>query len=212
MRAAPRALRHCAHLLLGSSLPFPMAAAACDMWCLAALCSVGRWASRPQCACSNCTQVKNRFADRKQVYDTFLDIMKEFKAQRCAASVRGQPGLWTQQLWGMHGITLFKNLSQQWLSTRAVTWVHLACGKRRVFFLWCANFSFVVVGPARSALVALLTELIPRASSFASKSCSRGIGSSFWALTPSCQRHARAAGVQHASQQPMVRTAADCRE
>lgn len=27
-------------------------------------------------------QVKTRFADRKQVYDTFLDIMKEFKAQR----------------------------------------------------------------------------------------------------------------------------------
>jgi histone deacetylase complex regulatory component SIN3 len=27
-------------------------------------------------------QVKNRFADRKDVYDTFLEIMKEFKAQR----------------------------------------------------------------------------------------------------------------------------------
>ncbi|KIY93141.1 paired amphipathic helix protein Sin3a [Monoraphidium neglectum] len=26
--------------------------------------------------------VKNKFADRKDVYDTFLEIMKEFKAQR----------------------------------------------------------------------------------------------------------------------------------
>lgn len=30
-------------------------------------------------------EVKNRFADKKDVYDTFLEIMKEFKAQRCAA-------------------------------------------------------------------------------------------------------------------------------
>lgn len=28
-------------------------------------------------------EVKNRFADNKEVYDTFLEIMKEFKAQRC---------------------------------------------------------------------------------------------------------------------------------
>jgi hypothetical protein len=28
-------------------------------------------------------EVKNRFADKKDVYDTFLEIMKEFKAQRC---------------------------------------------------------------------------------------------------------------------------------
>ena len=28
------------------------------------------------------SQVKIRFADRKEVYDTFLEIMKEFKAQR----------------------------------------------------------------------------------------------------------------------------------
>lgn len=27
-------------------------------------------------------EVKNRFADKKEVYDTFLEIMKEFKAQR----------------------------------------------------------------------------------------------------------------------------------
>jgi paired amphipathic helix protein Sin3a len=27
-------------------------------------------------------EVKNRFADKKDVYDTFLEIMKEFKAQR----------------------------------------------------------------------------------------------------------------------------------
>jgi Paired amphipathic helix repeat len=30
--------------------------------------------------------VKNRFQDSKHIYDTFLEIMKEFKAQRCAAS------------------------------------------------------------------------------------------------------------------------------
>lgn len=30
--------------------------------------------------------MKNRFADRKEVYDTFLDIMKEFKAQRIDTS------------------------------------------------------------------------------------------------------------------------------
>lgn len=28
------------------------------------------------------TQVKLQFQDRKEVYDTFLEIMKEFKAQR----------------------------------------------------------------------------------------------------------------------------------
>jgi hypothetical protein len=27
-------------------------------------------------------EVKNRFQDKKEVYDTFLEIMKEFKAQR----------------------------------------------------------------------------------------------------------------------------------
>jgi hypothetical protein len=30
-------------------------------------------------------EVKNRFQDNKDVYDTFLEIMKEFKAQRCGA-------------------------------------------------------------------------------------------------------------------------------
>ncbi len=30
-------------------------------------------------------EVKNRFAEKKDVYDTFLEIMKEFKAQRWAA-------------------------------------------------------------------------------------------------------------------------------
>lgn len=27
--------------------------------------------------------VKNKFQDNKEIYDTFLEIMKEFKAQRC---------------------------------------------------------------------------------------------------------------------------------
>jgi hypothetical protein len=33
-------------------------------------------------ALSYLREVKNRFADNKDVYDTFLEIMKEFKAQR----------------------------------------------------------------------------------------------------------------------------------
>eukprot|EP00879_Flechtneria_rotunda_P020454 GHRR01021520.1.p1 GENE.GHRR01021520.1~~GHRR01021520.1.p1 ORF type:complete len:177 (+),score=36.70 GHRR01021520.1:210-740(+) len=33
-------------------------------------------------ALSYLREVKNRFADKKDVYDTFLEIMKEFKAQR----------------------------------------------------------------------------------------------------------------------------------
>lgn len=40
-------------------------------------------------------QVKNRFANKKEVYDTFLEIMKEFKAQRygvCGGVLWG-PGL-----------------------------------------------------------------------------------------------------------------------
>ena len=36
-------------------------------------------------------EVKNRFADKKEVYDTFLEIMKEFKAQRCGGE--GAQGL-----------------------------------------------------------------------------------------------------------------------
>jgi hypothetical protein len=32
-------------------------------------------------------EVKNRFADKKDVYDTFLEIMKEFKAQRCGLAI-----------------------------------------------------------------------------------------------------------------------------
>ena len=28
-------------------------------------------------------EVKTRFANNKELYDTFLEIMKEFKAQRC---------------------------------------------------------------------------------------------------------------------------------
>lgn len=35
-------------------------------------------------ALSYLRDVKNRFSDNKAVYDTFLEIMKEFKAQRCA--------------------------------------------------------------------------------------------------------------------------------
>ena len=34
-------------------------------------------------ALSYLRDVKNRFADQKEVYDTFLEIMKEFKAARC---------------------------------------------------------------------------------------------------------------------------------
>lgn len=33
-------------------------------------------------ALSYLREVKNRFADKKDIYDTFLEIMKEFKAQR----------------------------------------------------------------------------------------------------------------------------------
>lgn len=33
-------------------------------------------------ALSYLREVKTRFADNKEVYDTFLEIMKEFKAQR----------------------------------------------------------------------------------------------------------------------------------
>ena len=33
-------------------------------------------------ALSYLREVKNRFSDNKDVYDTFLEIMKEFKAQR----------------------------------------------------------------------------------------------------------------------------------
>jgi len=40
-------------------------------------------------ALSYLREVKNRFADKKDVYDTFLEIMKDFKAQRCV----GQWGL-----------------------------------------------------------------------------------------------------------------------
>ena len=35
-------------------------------------------------------EVKNRFSESKDVYDTFLEIMKEFKAQRCA-EFKGNP-------------------------------------------------------------------------------------------------------------------------
>ena len=35
-------------------------------------------------ALSYLREVKTRFADDKQIYDTFLEIMKDFKAQRCA--------------------------------------------------------------------------------------------------------------------------------
>jgi paired amphipathic helix protein Sin3a len=34
-------------------------------------------------ALSYLREVKNRFFQNKDVYDTFLEIMKEFKAQRC---------------------------------------------------------------------------------------------------------------------------------
>jgi len=36
--------------------------------------------------------VKNKFADKKEVYDTFLEIMKEFKAQRWGGAWLGQGG------------------------------------------------------------------------------------------------------------------------
>jgi hypothetical protein len=47
-------------------------------------------------------EVKNRFADKKDVYDTFLEIMKEFKAQRCGLAIvagcatEQQPATWQQ--------------------------------------------------------------------------------------------------------------------
>jgi hypothetical protein len=44
--------------------------------------------------------VKNKFADRKDVYDTFLEIMKEFKSQRC---VHGA-GDWTAHQMGLAGL------------------------------------------------------------------------------------------------------------
>jgi hypothetical protein len=31
--------------------------------------------------------VKNKFQENKETYDTFLEIMKEFKAQRCARNL-----------------------------------------------------------------------------------------------------------------------------
>ena len=34
-------------------------------------------------ALSYLREVKNRFSNNKHIYDTFLEIMKEFKAQRC---------------------------------------------------------------------------------------------------------------------------------
>ena len=34
-------------------------------------------------ALSYLREVKQRFADSKTIYDTFLEIMKDFKAQRC---------------------------------------------------------------------------------------------------------------------------------
>ncbi len=37
-------------------------------------------------ALSYLREVKNRFADQKDVYDTFLEIMKEFKASRWDAT------------------------------------------------------------------------------------------------------------------------------
>jgi len=36
--------------------------------------------------------VKNKFADKKDVYDTFLEIMKEFKSQRCVRARLDEPG------------------------------------------------------------------------------------------------------------------------
>ena len=40
-------------------------------------------------ALSYLRNVKVKFADRKDIYDTFLEIMKEFKAQRYVASKLG---------------------------------------------------------------------------------------------------------------------------
>lgn len=41
-------------------------------------------------ALSYLREVKTRFADNKLVYDTFLEIMKEFKAQRCVSTQQKQ--------------------------------------------------------------------------------------------------------------------------
>jgi hypothetical protein len=35
-------------------------------------------------------EVKERFKDNKQVYDNFLEIMKQFKAQQCVPAARGR--------------------------------------------------------------------------------------------------------------------------
>ena len=35
-------------------------------------------------ALSYLREVKTRFAEQKHIYDTFLEIMKDFKAQRCS--------------------------------------------------------------------------------------------------------------------------------
>ena len=40
-------------------------------------------------------EVKERFKDNKQVYDNFLEIMKQFKAQQCVLSVTGLSSLLT---------------------------------------------------------------------------------------------------------------------
>jgi histone deacetylase complex regulatory component SIN3 len=40
-------------------------------------------------ALSYLREVKTRFANQKDVYEKFLEIMKEFKAQRCADSAGG---------------------------------------------------------------------------------------------------------------------------
>ena len=36
-------------------------------------------------ALSYLREVKTRFAEQKHIYDTFLEIMKDFKAQRCSS-------------------------------------------------------------------------------------------------------------------------------
>ena len=40
-------------------------------------------------ALSYLRDVKLKFAENKEIYDEFLEIMKEFKAQRCGSSVSG---------------------------------------------------------------------------------------------------------------------------
>lgn len=37
-------------------------------------------------ALSYLREVKNRFSNNKHIYDHFLEIMKEFKAQRCVSA------------------------------------------------------------------------------------------------------------------------------